>query len=82
MICCAYLISGYVATMDWQQFVALMIVATAAWLLAWGKFRPRRFSFGRNGHCGCAGVSPSACNSSIVFHTRKGERPRVVIKMR
>jgi hypothetical protein len=68
--------------MDWQQLVALVIVAAAAGLLAWSKFRTRKFSFGRNGHCGCAGVSQSASNSSIVFRARKGERPQVVVKMR
>jgi hypothetical protein len=67
--------------MDWQQLVSLTIVGTAAVLLLAGKVRSRRFRFGRDGHCGCA-VSPSTPPPSVVFHARKGERPRVFVKMK
>ncbi len=68
--------------MDWQQLVSLVVVASAAVLLAWGKFRRRKFSFERDTHCGCAAVHESTPRSSIVFHARKGSRPEVWVKMR
>lgn len=70
------------AAMDWQQLVALLIVATAAALLVWGRVRPRKFQFGRDTHCGCSSPAGAATQSSIVFHARKGEQPRVLVKMR
>lgn len=68
--------------MDWQQFVALVIVVVTAGWLAASKFRRRRFSFERDTHCGCATASASAPQGSIIFHARKGERPEVLVKMR
>jgi hypothetical protein len=69
------------STMDWQQIAALLVVAIAAALLLRGRFRRRRFSFQRDTHCGCS--SPGAAQkSSIVFHARKGEEPRTIVKMK
>ena len=68
--------------MDWQQLVALVIVASAAGLLGWSTFRRRKFSFEQATHCGCAGVSHGSTRSSIVFRARKGERPEVRVRMR
>jgi hypothetical protein len=68
--------------MDWQQLVSLVIVGAAAALLVGSRFRRRKFSFERDTHCGCSGVSQSAPQSSIVFRARKGERPQVLVKMR
>ena len=80
------------ATMDWQQLVALTIVAVAAALLVGSKFRRRKFSFERETHCGgCAAgrYDPRSMTSSfvtpppsVIFHARKGERPQVLIKMK
>ena len=70
------------AAMDWQQPVALLIVATAAALLVWGRVRRRKFRFGRDTHCGCSSPAGTASQSSIVFHARKGEQPRVLVKMK
>jgi hypothetical protein len=70
------------ALMDWQQIVALLIVATAAALLIWSRVRRRKFQFGRDTHCGCSSPASSAPQSSIVFHARKGERPRILVKMK
>jgi len=68
---------------NWQQIISLAIVALAAGLLLWGRFRPRRFSFQRDTHCGCPGAGESpAQKSSIVFHARKGERREVVVRMK
>jgi hypothetical protein len=68
---------------NWQQIISLAIVALAAGLLLWGRFRPRKFSFQQDTHCGCSmpGKS-SARTSSIVFHARKGERRAVVVRMK
>jgi hypothetical protein len=68
--------------MDWQQPVALVIVAAAALGLAWRKFRPRKFSFEKDTHCGCSSPVEAANKSSIVFHARKGARSSVIIKNR
>jgi len=68
--------------MDWQQLVSLVVVASAAVMLAGSKLRRRKFSFERNTHCGCAAVQESSPQSSIVFRARKGARPEVLVKMR
>jgi hypothetical protein len=68
--------------MDWQQMVSLVIVAAAAGLLLASKLRRRKFSFERATHCGCAAVSPSNPQTSIVFRARKGQRAEVLVKMR
>ena len=68
--------------MDWQQLVSLAVVGCAAVLLLGSRFRRRKFSFERDTHCGCAAVPASALRNTIVFHARKGERPRVLVKMR
>ena len=66
--------------MDWQQLVSLAIVGMAAALLLRARFRPRKFSFQRDTHCGCSTVGAAAPQHSIIFRARKGERPQVVIK--
>jgi len=68
--------------MDWQQLVSLVIVAAAAGMLLAGRLRRRKFSFGRDTHCGCAGAASAGAQGSIVFHARKGQRPEVTVKMR
>lgn len=82
MICCTGRLWDYVPSMDWQQWVSLVVVASAAVLLLESKFRRRKFSFERNTHCGCAAVQESSPRSSIVFRARKGARPEVLVKMR
>ncbi len=68
--------------MDWQQLVSLTIVAAAAGLLLWRKLRRPPGGFLHDLPCGCTAASSEPARSSIVFHARKGERPRVVVKMR
>ena len=70
------------AFMDWQQPTALAIVALSAVLLGWSRLRRRKFQFGRDTHCGCSSPSSGAPQSSIVFHARKGETPRILVKMK
>jgi hypothetical protein len=79
IISCAKGISDYLASMDWQQLVSLVIVGAAAALLLRSRFRPRKFSFERDTHCGCS-TAGSAPQHSIIFRARKGERPQIVIK--
>jgi len=69
--------------MDWQQLTALAIVFIAASGLLWSRFGPRKFSFQKSGHCGCAGQSSSsATQGSIIFRASKGKRPQVLVKMK
>lgn len=68
--------------MNWQTAVAMLIVALAAAGLLWGLLRRRKFSFRRDTHCGCAAPSHSASASSIIFHARKGEQPRIIIRQK
>ena len=68
--------------MDWQEIVCLTLVGLTASAFVWKKFRPRRFSFERDTHCGCGSPSQSAPNGSIVFRARRGEVPRVIVKMK
>jgi hypothetical protein len=72
---------AYVADVNWQQVVSLIIVAAAATALVWGLIRRRKFRFDRGTHCGCS-VSSSDQQNSIIFHARKGERPEVLVKMK
>lgn len=67
--------------MDWQQLVALAIVGITAVALVWSRFRPRKFSFVRDTHCGCA-AGQQTSRHSIVYRARKGERPQVTLKMK
>jgi hypothetical protein len=68
--------------MDLQQVVSLAIVGATAAILLWHGLSRRRFRFKRGMQCGCGFVSGTARRSSIVYRARKGERPRVLVKMR
>ena len=72
----------YVGVVDWQQVISLVIVAVAAAALGWRQLRRRKFSFGRYTHCGCSMNEPHAAQRSIVFQARKGERSKVLVKMK
>ena len=62
--------------------VSLLVVASAAVLLAGSKFRRWKFSFEWDTHCGVAAVQEASPQSSIVFRARKGERPEVRVRMK
>jgi hypothetical protein len=66
--------------MDWQQIAALTVVAATAGGFMWTKLRRRKFSFEHDTHCGCASASETGSRSSIVFHARKGQRPKIILK--
>jgi hypothetical protein len=76
---CARWFSDYVAGVDWQQTVSLMIVAGAAGALLWSRFSRRKAGFGCDTLCGCSGVAPST-QSSIVFRARKAAPSQVVAR--
>jgi len=67
--------------MDWQQLLALLIVASTASLFLWGKLWKRKFSFEKDTHCGCGSsrgqIGPA---QTIHFKARKGERPKVMVR--
>jgi hypothetical protein len=65
--------------MDWQQMTVSAIVAATAALFVHSWLRPRKFSFKRDTHCGCA--TPTAGNS-VIFRARKGQRSEVIMKMK
>lgn len=77
---CRQRIPGYVAGVNWQTVVSLVIVALAGAGLLWGRLRRRKFSFARDTHCGCSTAEHAPNTSSIVFHARKGERPQIIVK--
>jgi hypothetical protein len=67
--------------MDWQQLVALAIVAITATFFSRHWLRPKKLALQRNSPCGCHspghGDGPK---QSIIFHARKGERPQIIVK--
>ena len=72
----------YFRSMDWQQGMALMIVGVTAGLFIRAWLRRRKFRFDRDTHCGCAAAGKEEGQPSIVFHARKGERPKIIVKSR
>jgi hypothetical protein len=67
--------------MVWQEAIALTIVAMTAAAFVWSRFRPRKFTFQRDTHCGCASASRDFPRQSIVFRARKGERPQITVRL-
>jgi hypothetical protein len=67
--------------MDWQEMVALGLVAMTVVFWSWRAWRSHRAPL-RNLHaCHCPPGSATP-GGSIVFHARKGERPQVRVKFR
>lgn len=79
---CAGEVMDYVARMDWQQLLALLIVTITAGLFLWSKVRRKKFSFAKSTHCGCSSAQSPAPSQTIQFKARKGQRPTVVVKNR
>jgi len=80
--CCTVGEREYLAIVDWQHVISLAIVGSAVVGLAWGKFRPRKFSLERDTHCGCSSPADTAPRSTMVFRARRGERPQIFVKMK
>ena len=72
----------YVARMDWQQLLALVIVAITAGLFLWSNLRRKKFSFAKSTHCGCSSAQLPGPTQTIQFKAKKGQRPTVVVKNR
>jgi hypothetical protein len=69
--------------MDWQKIAALAVVAgTAGMFLARAWPRRGKFSFERQTHCGCGTAGQDGSRNSVVFHARKGQRARVIVRMK
>jgi hypothetical protein len=68
--------------MDWQQVVSLMIVGVTAGVLVWSRARSRKFQFHKDAGCGCCVAHREIPSYSVIFQGRKGERPRVIVKMK
>jgi hypothetical protein len=66
--------------MDWEQAASFVIVAATAGAFLRAKWRRRKFSLERDTPCGC-GSAPGP-RASIVFHARKGQRARIIVKSR
>lgn len=77
---CRWRIPDYLASVNWQTVVSLLIVTLAVAGLLWSLLRRRKFSFVRDTHCGCSTRESATNTSSIVFHARKGERPQIIVK--
>ena len=71
--------------MDWQEPLALGLVAATVVAFAWRplrrRFGPRRFSLQRDTACGCAGGNRSGPPPpSVKISGRRGERPRIEVR--
>lgn len=65
--------------MNWQTPVALVLVAATAAAFLWRRFRPKRFSLGRDTHCGCGSSPTGARPPGFRVEGRRGERPRITL---
>jgi hypothetical protein len=66
--------------MDWQQFVALLIVGLSAGLLVWGRWRRRSGRQVCGSTCGCAAAHQPGPNVSVIYRARKGARPQIITR--
>ena len=66
--------------MDWQQIIALAIVAVTAGLMAWFRFRPRRWGHSHGACLGCSSMAGSVGRETVVLRARKGERPQIIVR--
>jgi hypothetical protein len=66
--------------MDWQQIVALVIVAVTAALFIRARLRRRKGGLPCGSQCGSA--SNISARPTVVYHARKGERPKILVKMK
>ena len=67
--------------MDWQQVLALLIVAMTVIAFAWSKLRRKKFSFAKDTPCGCSSKLPAiGPTQSVKFSAKKGGQRSVVVK--
>lgn len=67
--------------MDWQQIGALAIVGITVILFAWRLLR-RRSNSQLAKHCDCADGAAGETPPSTVLRGRRGERPRMIVRLR
>ncbi len=72
---------GSLHVMNWQEIIALAIVALAACLLLRSVFRRPAPLQAHGNPCGCSAVGAGGNKASIIVRSRKGERPQVIVKM-
>ncbi len=65
--------------MDWQQAIALGIVATTAGTFLVTSLRKKRTP---GCGCGCPAAAGSPKGPAITLRAKRGERPQVVVKLR
>ena len=67
--------------MDWQEMMALGLVAVTAVLFAWHLFGAKRFQLQRGAPCGC-GSQPRMGTAPvrIICRARKGEPSRWIVQ--
>ncbi|HYE32303.1 MAG TPA: hypothetical protein VEH27_12800 [Methylomirabilota bacterium] len=63
--------------MDWQQPVALSIVAGTALIFAWQRFHRRK---NRSCNSGCCDSKSTPPTGTVVFKARRGERAQIIVK--
>jgi hypothetical protein len=66
--------------MDWQENVALGIVALTVAVFVWARLRAHPNKSGCPSQCHCAPPRLAQPPPTIIYHSRKGERPTLTIK--
>ena len=65
--------------MDWQQPVALGIVAVTAIFLGWSQLRQRK-TFEKSLPCGCGKGRTGLKPASILIQSRRGEPQKIIFR--
>jgi hypothetical protein len=67
--------------MEWQETMALVIVAATAVVFAWRGFRSRKSGLPCDSGCGCSSAAePDRRRAGTVLQARKGQPSRLRIK--
>jgi hypothetical protein len=69
-----------VSVMDWQQELALAVVAVTVGLLIWRGWRRARSAGGGGCGCGCPGSGGGRPMAGVIYRARRGERDRIEVK--
>jgi hypothetical protein len=69
----------YVAGVDWQQAIALGIVAVTAALLVRSRLQRGKSKLPCDAGCGCSHAATPP-RETVTYRTRKGERPQIIVK--
>lgn len=79
--CCTWRHRRYVGAMDWQQVIAIGIVALTVGLFVWTRWRRGKAGPGCGAGCGCEGsAGTTAPRGSVTYRARKGERPQIITR--